>query len=92
MDVTQLLISLVTGGVGGNIAGALFKQFSLGTAMNSVAGLVGGGIGSQILGDLLGGGAPTGLGGNIAGSGIGGILVMVIMGFVKNAMTAKSRS
>lgn len=85
-QLVQILISLLTGGVGGNLAGALLKQFSLGTLGNTLAGVVGGGLGGQILGSLLGGGAPTGLGGNIAGSGVGGLVLMIIIGVIKNAM------
>jgi len=89
MDLTQLLISLITGAVGGNLAGTLLKQFSLGPLGNTIAGLLGGGIGSQILASLMSGGAPTGLGGNILSSGVGGIVVMIIVGVIKNAMGVK---
>ena len=87
-QLVNLVISLITGGVGGNIAGALLKQFSLGTIGNTLAGVVGGGVGGQILSSLLGGGgeAATGLVGNIAGSGIGGAVVMVIIGLIKKAL------
>jgi len=44
------IISLVSGAAGGNIAGALLKNFSLGTLGNSIAGIGGGGgIGGAIL-------------------------------------------
>lgn len=91
-QISQLLISLITGGVGGNIAGALLKQFSLGTLGNTAAGLLGGGIGGQILSSVLGGGTPPGLAGNIVGSGVGGMVVMVIIGLVKSAMRTKTRT
>lgn len=89
MDFTQLLMAVVTGGIGGNIAGALFKQFSLGMAGNTIAGMLGGGIGGQILGSLLGGGAPAGFGGNVAGAGVGGLLVTIVVGLVKNMLAGK---
>ncbi len=38
----QLIIQLISGAVGGNIAGALLKQFNLGVLINSIAGIVGG--------------------------------------------------
>jgi uncharacterized membrane protein YeaQ/YmgE (transglycosylase-associated protein family) len=53
MDITSLLIQLVSGAVGGNIAGMGLKKYSLGTLGNSIAGILGGGIGAQILGPLL---------------------------------------
>ena len=57
MDIAGLLVQLVSGAAGGNIAGALLKQFSLGPVGNSVVGVLGGGLGGQLLGMLgLGGG------------------------------------
>lgn len=95
MDATSLIIDLISGAIGGNAAGAAMPDKSLGTLGNTIAGLVGGGVGGQILQALLpalaGGG--TDLGGiisNIAGSGIGGGLLMVIVSLVKNALAAKS--
>lgn len=49
MDIVNLLISLASGVAGGNIAGAVSKENSLGTLGNSLAGLFGGGIGGYIL-------------------------------------------
>jgi len=98
MNITSLLIQLVSGAVGGNIAGAALKKYDLGTAGNSIAGIVGGGLGGQILGMLTGGGAAAaGAGGmdigsilgNIGGGGIGGAILMIIVGLLKSAM-AKS--
>lgn len=95
MDATSLIIDLISGAIGGNAAGAAMPDKSLGTLGNTIAGLVGGGVGGQILQALLpalaGGG--TDLGGiisNIAGSGIGGAVLMVIVSLVKNALAAKA--
>lgn len=41
-SLVSWLISLATGAVGGNIGGALFKNLSLGTLGNTIAGVVGG--------------------------------------------------
>jgi len=62
MNLLPLIIELISGAVGGNIAGALLKQFSLGPIGNSIAGIVGGGVGGQLLGMLVPaiGGAATG--------------------------------
>lgn len=80
----ELIISLLSGALGGNVAGALLKKFSLGTLWNSVVGILGGGLGAQLLGmlDL----DISGIVGNIAGSGVGGAVLMVIIGLVKSAM------
>ena len=83
----EFLISLLSGAVGGNLAGAVLKKYSLGTLWNSVVGILGGGLGAQLLGmlniDI------SGIIGNIAGSGVGGVVLLVIVGIIKSAM-AKS--
>jgi uncharacterized membrane protein YeaQ/YmgE (transglycosylase-associated protein family) len=89
-QLVSCLISLITGGVGGNIAGALLKNFSLGPIGNTIAGVLGGGLRGQLLTGLLGGGAPTGLLGNFAGSGIGGAVLMIVIGLIKQALAGKS--
>jgi len=94
-----LIISLISGALGGNVAGKLMPNNSMGTLWNSVAGIAGGGIGSQLLGMLgigaasaadatAGGGMPdigTLLG--MGGSGlVGGGVVMAILGMIRRAM------
>jgi uncharacterized membrane protein YeaQ/YmgE (transglycosylase-associated protein family) len=59
MNWVALIIQLISGAVGGNIAGALLKKFDLGPVGNSIAGLIGGGIGGQLLGMLTAGGAAS---------------------------------
>ncbi len=78
-----LIYQIITGAIGGNIIGALVKKISLGVLGNTIAGLVGGGLGGQLLGGLLGGG----LGGDIAAAGAGGGILMLIVGLIKNAMS-----
>ena len=68
-----LIIQLISGAVGGNVAGGLMKNLSLGTAGNSIAGIVGGGIGGQILSAVMGG-------------GVGGGVLMAVIGMVRPAM------
>jgi len=78
-----LIIQLVSGVIGGNVAGTAVKSLDMGVLRNSVAGLLGGGIGSGIL---------TGLGisgfdgtiGQIASGGIGGIILMAVAGAIQN--------
>jgi uncharacterized membrane protein YeaQ/YmgE (transglycosylase-associated protein family) len=50
--IIGLIISLVSGAVGGNIAGGVLKEQSLGILGNSIAGIVGGGVGGQVLSAL----------------------------------------
>ena len=49
-EYLPLIIQLVSGAVGGNLAGSLMKKFSLGTLGNSIVGILGGGLGGQLLG------------------------------------------
>jgi hypothetical protein len=94
MNWIPLIIQLISGAVGGNIVGAAAKNLSLGTAGNSIAGIVGGGVGGQILSALvpaLGGAAGGGLDigaiiGQIAGGGVGGGILMAIIGVIRQAM------
>ena len=80
-SIMDLLVSLASGAVGGNIAGALMKDKSLGTLWNSVVGIVGGGIGGQALAML--GVDAAGLIGNIAASGVGGAILLAIVSLFK---------
>ncbi|HMF64127.1 MAG TPA: hypothetical protein VK608_08580 [Edaphobacter sp.] len=100
MNVMGLVTELVAGGVGGNIAGALLKRFDLGPIGNTVAGLIGGVGGGQLLSMLTAGGAAAtaaSTGGtdlssilsNVGGAGVGGAVVMAIVGLIKTKM-AKS--
>ena len=95
--IIGLIIQLISGAVGGNIAGSAMKQYSLGTVGNSIAGLIGGGVGAQIIGALVGDGTGTDLAGGdgldigtivgqIASGGVGGGVLMVIVGLIKQAM------
>jgi uncharacterized membrane protein YeaQ/YmgE (transglycosylase-associated protein family) len=49
MDILSLIISLISGAVGGNVAGAAMPEKNLGGILNTVAGLIGGGAGQFIL-------------------------------------------
>lgn len=89
-----IIIQLISGAVGGNIAGSLMKKDSLGTVGNSIAGILGGGLGGQLLG-LLGlstGGGGLDVGsiiGSVAGGGVGGGVLMAIIGLIKKTLAKK---
>jgi uncharacterized membrane protein YeaQ/YmgE (transglycosylase-associated protein family) len=98
MNIVGLIIQLVSGAVGGNIAGLLMSKFNLGPIGNSIAGIVGGGLGGQLLTMLISGGAATAgasAGGmdvssiisSIAGGGVGGAILMAIVGLIKARMS-----
>jgi uncharacterized membrane protein YeaQ/YmgE (transglycosylase-associated protein family) len=86
----QIIISLISGLAGGNAAGALLKKLSLGPIGNSIVGLLGGGLGGQLLNLVTGGTADTGsIIGNIASSAVGGGALMAIVSFVKSKLVNK---
>lgn len=97
MDWTSLIISLISGAAGGNAAGKVLKNFDMGTLWNSVAGIVGGGIGGQLmtaLGIDPGAAAGAAAGGvdigsivsQVAGGGVGGAVLLVVAGYLKKMM------
>ncbi len=92
-SLIPLIINLVSGAVGGNVAGSLLKKLSLGSLGNSIVGILGGGIGSQVMNMLgsSGGGAGTldivNIVTSIASGGIGGGVLMAIVGFIKQMIS-----
>ena len=48
-QIISWIVSLIAGGAGGNVVGALLKNRNLGPMLNTVLGLVGGGLGGKIL-------------------------------------------
>ena len=88
MDLS-LIISLISGAVGGNAAGSLLKNMSLGTIGNSIVGILGGGLGQTVLG-MLGVGVAQGAGGvdiasivgNLASGAVGGGVLLPIVSTV----------
>jgi hypothetical protein len=103
MNMVSLIVQLVCGAIGGNVAGAALKNFNLGPLGNTISGIVGGGIGGQILSAILGGGAATAAAGaaggamdpsailsNVAGGGVGGAIVMIIVGLIRSRLGKSS--
>jgi uncharacterized membrane protein YeaQ/YmgE (transglycosylase-associated protein family) len=93
----ELIVQLIAGAIGGNAAGAVLKNQSMGPLINSVLGILGGGLGGKILA-MLGAGAMASGGGSmdigsivasLASGGVGGGALMAIVGLIKNMM-AKS--
>jgi hypothetical protein len=91
--LVNLIIQLISGAIGGNVAGSALKDYSLGTLGNSIAGIVGGGIGGQILAALVPALAQTAstmdwgsIVGQVAGGGVGGAILMIVVGVLKNMM------
>ena len=91
MDIMTLVINLISGAVGGNIAGAAMKDKSLGPLLNSVVGVLGGGAGAGILKTL---GMAVNDGGlniqavisSVASGGVGGAVMLVVIALIKGMM------
>lgn len=82
MDLVNLIISLISGAVGGNAAGAAMPDKSMGHLGDSIAGLIGGGLGGhllQVLGVIASTAAAAGAQGAAPATGldIGSILANV---------------
>jgi hypothetical protein len=92
-SLLPLLIQLGSGAIGGNVAGKIMPENSLGGLGNTIAGIAGGGIGGTILSSVLGAAASGGgMGiGNIisqvAGGGVGGGVLMIVIGIVRKMMS-----
>jgi hypothetical protein len=94
--IINLIIQLIAGAVGGNAAAASMENVDLGPAGNTIAGALGGVGGGQILGALVPALAAAAGGvdwkvvvGQLVGGSVGGAVLTVIAGMIKNAM-AKS--
>ncbi|MGB0959230.1 MAG: hypothetical protein ACPGVK_03185 [Halocynthiibacter sp.] len=90
MDIGTI-ISLLAGAGGGNLASRVFGKLDQGLLINSIAGIVGGGIGGQVLSAvvpaLAGGGVDVmGIIGQVLSGGIGGGALLAIFGVVKNML------
>ena len=87
-----IVVQILGGGVGGNLAGLLLKNIDLTKLVQTIVGIVGGVLGGQATGltgvieSVLGAGGAGELFGNAGASGIGGALLVAIVGFIKKAM------
>ncbi len=94
-NIVNIIIQLLSGGVGGFGAGKAMPKISLGKIGDIIAGILGGVGGSQLLGLLgLGGGAAGALDissilTSILGGGVGGGALLAIVGAIKKAMGQK---
>ncbi len=89
MDILAIIVQLASGAIGGNVAGKFLKNYSLETIGNSIVGILGGGLGGQLLGMIgigTGGGELdiAGILGSIAGGGVGGSVLLLIVGVIKS--------
>ncbi len=101
-EILPWILSLGSGAIGGNLAGAVLKNFSLGKIGNSLAGILGGGLGAKLLAMLGIAGAAGAAGAstsggldlssilaNLGGGAAGGGLLVSVIGMVKQMMGGK---
>ena len=91
MDIVSLMINLISGAVGGNIAGAVMKDKSLGPLLNSVVGVLGGGAARRcckMMGMAVndGGLDIQAVLSSVASGGVGGGVMLVIIALIKGMM------
>ena len=93
--ILQLIIQAVSGALGGNAVGKASPKLDLGAIGNTIAGILGGLGGSQLVG-LLGvvnsASGSTDIGSIIAsilGGGVGGGVLTAIVGLIKNMLNKK---
>jgi hypothetical protein len=89
--IINLIIQIIAGAVGGNAVGAASKDIDLGTLGNTIAGVVGGVGGGQLLTALIPMMADAGnnvdigaLASQAGGGGVAGAIVAAIVGVIKN--------
>jgi uncharacterized membrane protein YeaQ/YmgE (transglycosylase-associated protein family) len=89
VNIFPLLLQLLSGIVGGNLAGVVSGKFDMRLLGNSLVGIVGGGIGGEFYEHLT---FANGLGAtdvsifmaSVAAGSIGGALAVVIVGWVRS--------
>ncbi len=89
-SLLPIILQAVAGAVGGNVGGAAMKDSSLGGLGNTIAGAIGGVGAGSLIGPLLGLATSAAGGGinfgNIAASGVGGIILQIVVGLIKSKM------
>jgi hypothetical protein len=79
----SLLVQVLSGAAGGNIAGVINKAKSLGPMLNTVLGALGGVAGGQALGGSLTGMLGNATVGNVTASALVGLLLPLVGGMLK---------
>ncbi len=93
MEFLPMIIQLVSGAGGGILFGKLFKGLNLGTGLNALSGIVGGGLGGSLLSMVGMDAGPSGaldlasIAGSIGSGAVGGGVVMTIVGFIKSLLS-----
>ncbi|PZF75487.1 hypothetical protein DK847_18405 [Aestuariivirga litoralis] len=97
MDIVSLIVQLIAGAVGGNLAGKANAKFDMGGAANSIFGAIGGVVLGQIVERVTGGAVTAdqaaaatqgmdiaGIISSLVGGGAGGAVLSAVIGALKN--------
>ena len=99
MNITVLIIHLISGAIGGNVGGSLIGSFlsnsSLGPVGNSVVGMIGGGLCGYLFNSMLTSAIATNGGAinltsiifSVFGGGFGGTVAVAVVGLIKSKMS-----
>ena len=91
MDWVGVVIQLILGAIGGYGTGRVAKQVSINPTVDAIVGLIGGYIGTWIVGlipglaGLVSGGGAAYVGQGVTGL-VGGAILTAIVGAIKNAV------
>jgi len=99
IGIASLILAAFAGALGGNILALSLKDVDLGILRNSIAGVVGGVVGGEILHTLMPSLAVMSAGriniaviaGQIVGGCAGGVVAMRLAGVIKHVMAARAR-
>lgn len=92
------LLALVSGAVGGNFAGGVFKSLNLGLLGNSIVGTIGGYSGLRLLETIVGiihtnnnhvgrdGANTSSVFAALISSAVGGAVLVIVIGVIRNQM------
>ena len=94
MNMLPIILQIISGAAGGNLAGALFTNLNLGTIGNSLGGIVGGALGGRIFHNLWASAAGTSdmqiLMTSLIGGTVGGAVLTIIAGLVRSAFSRRT--
>lgn len=95
MDLTAIITQLVGGAIGGLGGGKIIKDSDLGPIVNLIVGAIGGLGGGALTGQMMGMAPAAGsmdigaLVAQLVGGGVGGLILQVVIGLIKNKMLAR---
>jgi hypothetical protein len=95
MDLTAIITQLIGGAIGGLGGGKIIKDSDLGPIVNLIVGAIGGLGGGALTGQMMGAAPAAGsmdIGAivtQLVGGGVGGAILQIVIGLIKNKMMAR---